>query len=139
DYYSRLKKFEKFQMIPHVVEDGFIEEQADIIFECSGSNQSVAATFKQLKKGGSAVVVALYEQETQLFLTDIVRSECAIIPSYGSDPIDYEEAVQVLNKHAEQLEEIIHYYPFAQVKNAFEDGVQQKVLKPVIHINENDQ
>lgn len=139
DYHSRLKNFEKFQMIPHVVEDGFIEEQADIIFECSGSNQSVAATFKQLKKGGSAVVVALYEQETQLFLTDIVRSEWSIIPSYGSDPIDYEEAVQVLNKHAEQLEEIIDYYPFAQVKNAFEDGFQQKVLKPVIHIKENDQ
>lgn len=137
DYHNRLKKFKKFQMIPNVVEDGLIGEEADIVFECSGSNQSVDATFKKLKKGGSVVVVALFEQKTSLFLTDIVRSEWSIIPSYGSDPADYEETVQVLNKHAENLEEIIHYYPFAQVKNAFEDGIQQNVLKPVIQITED--
>lgn len=137
DYDSRLKEFERFKMIPHIAEDGLIDEKVDVIFECSGSNHAVASTFKQLKKGGSAVIVAMYEQETELFLTDIVRNEWSIIPTYGSDPVDYEEALQLLKKHSAQIKDIISYYPFYKVKDAFEDGLNQKVLKPVIEINEN--
>lgn len=135
DFESRLKKFEPFNMIPHVVEDGLIDEKVDVIFECSGSKQAVISMFDQLKKGGSAVVVALYEQESELFLTNLVRNEWMLIPSYGSDPVDYDEAIQVLKKHAAKIKDIINYYPFNQVKRAFEDGLHQEVLKPVLEID----
>ena len=136
DQASRLQQFTAFDMETHIIEDGLVAEKADIIFECSGSTEGVEAVFQQLKKGGQAVFVALYEEASTLFLTDLVRKEWPIIPSYGSDPADYEEAISILTKYADQLEGLMSYYPFEQVDLAFQDSLQQQVLKAVIAIND---
>jgi len=135
DELTRLNKFREFNLLTHIVDEGLITEQADIVFECSGSNAGVSSTFKQLKKGGKAVFVALYEEDSSIFLTDLVRKEWPIIPSYGSDPTDYEEALSILTKYANQLEGLMSYYPFEQVGEAFQDSLQQKVFKAIITIN----
>lgn len=135
DYETRLAKFKRFHMIPIVAEQGRIDEKVDVVFECSGSNHAVTATFKQLKKGGKAVVVALYEQETEIFLTHLVRNEWDIITSYGSNPVDYDDAICILKKYKHQLKSVMSYYPFEKTKEAFEDGIHQQVLKPIISMN----
>lgn len=133
---TRLNKFREFEMLTHIVEEDLMKEQADIVFECSGSNAGVTSAFQHLKKGGKAVFVALYEEESSIFLTDLVRKEWPIIPSYGSDPTDYEEAIAILTKYADQLEGLMSYYPFEQVDLAFQDSLQQQVLKAIIAIND---
>jgi len=135
DEVTRLNKFREFNMLTHIVEKGLITEQADIVFECSGSNAGVTSAFQQLKKGGKAVFVALYEEDSSIFLTDLVRKEWPIIPSYGSDPTDYEEAISILTKYADQLEGLMSYYLFEQVDLAFQDSLQQQILKAIIVIN----
>lgn len=135
DYENRLKKFEKFQLIPHIAEHGLLKEKVDVVFECSGSNLAVQSSFQQLKKGGAAVIVALYEQVSEIFLSSIVRNEWMIIPSYGCDPNDYKESLRILKKYSEQLKEIMSYYPFDNADQAFIDGLHQKVLKPIIKIS----
>ncbi|WP_066292410.1 zinc-dependent alcohol dehydrogenase [Bacillus sp. FJAT-29937] len=136
DYKSRLSKCQTFGVIPHIVESGNLDEKVDIVFECSGSNIAVKSGFRSLKKGGKAVLVALYEHETTLFLTELVRSEILINTSYGSNPEDYDEAFSVLDSLSEKLIDIMTIYPLTEVTQAFEDGLNQEVLKPILAISE---
>ncbi|MEI3606635.1 alcohol dehydrogenase catalytic domain-containing protein [Pseudogracilibacillus sp. SE30717A] len=132
DYENRLSKFNSFGMIPHIVEDGLVSKKVDFIFECSGSNLAVLNSFQQLKKGGIAVFVALYEQKTNIFFTELVRNEWSIITSYGCNPVDYELALSVLKKYSSTLKELVTYYSFDSINEAINDGLNQRVLKPVI-------
>ncbi|MDQ0219150.1 hypothetical protein ELQ35_11945 [Peribacillus cavernae] len=135
DYENRLSKCRTFGVIPHIVESGNLEEKVDIVFECSGSNAAVKSGFRSLKKGAKAVFVALYEHETTLFLTELVRSEVSIITSYGCNPDDYSMAFSVLDSLSEKLIDVMTIYPLAEVAQAFEDGLNQVVLKPMLAIN----
>ncbi|WP_028391989.1 zinc-dependent alcohol dehydrogenase [Bacillus cihuensis] len=135
DYESRLSKCKTFGVIPHIVKSGNLEEKVDMVFECSGSNAAVKTGFHSLKKGGNAIFVALYEHETTLFLTELVRNEVSIITSYGCDPNDYQVAFSVLASLAEKLSDVIKMYPLSEVNQAFKDGMNQVVLKPMLSIN----
>ena len=134
DYDERLSKCEQFNMIPHIAESGLLQEKVDVLFECSGSNAAIQSGFQQLKKGGRAVFVALYEELTTLFLTDLVRNEWPIITSYGCDPKDYDSALSILEKYSDSLKDILSYYSIEDVNQAFQDGLNQKVLKPILKI-----
>ncbi|PGY15295.1 zinc-binding dehydrogenase [Bacillus sp. AFS031507] len=135
DYESRLSKCQSFGVTSHIVESGNLEEKVDIVFECSGSSAAVRSGFGSLKKGGKAIFVALYEHETTLFLTELVRNEVLINTSYGCNPEDYNEAFEVLNSLSEKLMDIMTIYPLTDVSQAFEDGLNQVVLKPVLAIS----
>lgn len=137
DYENRLSKCLDFGIIPHVVERGALQEKVDILFECSGSNAAIKSGFNSLKKGGKAVFVALYEETTNLFLTDLVRNEWPILTSYGCNPVDFDVALEVLSKYAELLDNIVSVYPLQETSKAFQDGLNQKVLKPILRINED--
>lgn len=132
DYEHRLSKFESFNMIPTIVGKDFPDEKVNIVFECSGSTLAFNQSFSQLKKGGEVIVVALYEKETDIFMTDLVRNEWSMLTSYGSDPDDYKEALKILDKYQIKLREMISYFPLENVEEAFTKSFNQKVLKAVL-------
>lgn len=134
DYNTRLSKAVGFGMIPHMSDCSQLTEKVDLLFECSGSTAAVKSGFRNLKKGGRAIFVALYEQTVDLFLTDLVRNEWPIITSYGCDPADYESAYEVLRVNEKELDSIITCYPFREVEKAFVDSLNKDVLKSVILI-----
>lgn len=136
DYESRLKKAEKFGMIPNIIENGVPDETFDVVFECSGANAAFHNAFTNLRKGGRAVVIAMYEQETQLFLTRFIRNEWPIITTYGCDPKDYDLTFEIIHKYGDRLKEIAQYFPIEMVNEAFAAGLEQKVLKPIISITQ---
>jgi L-iditol 2-dehydrogenase len=134
DYKHRLSKCKEFGMTPHIADHDYFDKKVDVMFECSGSNKAVKAGFHSLKKGGRAVFVALYEQQTKLFLTELVRNEWSIITSYGCDPTDYEFAFLILKNYQKILNNIITLYPLTNVSQAFKDSLNQDVLKAVLSI-----
>jgi L-iditol 2-dehydrogenase len=87
---------------------------------------------QSLKKGGKAVIIALYEEPLSLFLTTLVRNEWALMASYGCQPQDYRRAIDIIRRVAPQLQDIIAYYPLTQASAAFADAKQQKILKPIL-------
>lgn len=134
DYESRLSKCLDFGITPHIADKKSLTEKIDVVFECSGSNLAVDYGFRHLKKGGKAVIVALYEESTNLFLTHLVRNEWSILTSYGCNPEDYKASFEILIRHSELLKKIISIYPLEKVAQAFRDGIEKKVLKPIISI-----
>lgn len=135
DLESRLKKGEKFDLIPYVATQKSLKRDVDFIFECSGSNAALLNGYNSLKKGGKVVIVALFEESTNIFLTDLVRNEWDIITSYGSDPDDYEYANEILLKYKKELTDLISVYKIEDVRAAFDDSLEKKVLKSVVNIN----
>lgn len=139
DYESRLVKARKFGMETYVSGQDQLKEKVDMIFECSGSSAAVQGSFSYLKKGGKAIFVALYEKDVNLFLTDLVRNEWPIITSYGCDPVDYENALEVLREYEDELESIITAYPLSKVNQAFIDSINKDVLKSILSIGEKQE
>ncbi|GMA63496.1 alcohol dehydrogenase catalytic domain-containing protein [Alicyclobacillus fastidiosus] len=132
DYENRLSKCLDFGITPHIADKSSLSEKVDIVFECSGSNVAVKNGFNNLKKGGRAVFVALYEQDTNLFLTQLVRNEWPIITSYGCGPVDYVSAFNILQKYQNKLNNVVGFYPLSKVNQAFDNSLNQDVLKAVL-------
>jgi L-iditol 2-dehydrogenase len=136
DYEYRLSKVNNFGMTALIADKQKLEVPIDYIFECSGSSAALKTGFNTLKKGGEIVVVALYEQETRLFLTDLVRNEWSLLTSYGSDPVDYNGASKLLIEYKDQLREIVSFFPMVEAEQAFTESLNQNVLKAIIYNQE---
>lgn len=134
DFESRLKKCIDYGIQPFVAGKDKLDEKVDIFFECSGSSSGVESGLKMLKKGGRGVIVALYEHPTSIFLTPFVRSEVQILTSYGSNPHEYVESMKILEYFGETLNQFISIYSLNEVRDAFQSGLNQRVLKPMINI-----
>lgn len=136
DYEFRLSRAGEFGMDIHVADRESFTQKPEILFECSGSSAAVSSGISRLKKGGKAIIVALYEQTANLFLTDLVRNEWPIITSYGCDPIDYEEAFHHLRENQTKLLQMISYYSLQDTATAFADSLNQIILKAVLLVEE---
>ncbi|TQR18237.1 zinc-dependent alcohol dehydrogenase [Psychrobacillus soli] len=134
DYEKRLSKAESWGVKSHVVGETDMEEKVDVIFECSGSSNALLMNTKVLKKNGKIMLVALYEHPTEVFFTPVVRNEWSIIPSYGSDPNEYKEALQFIQKHQEELKALPTYYDLENITQAFTDSLNKQVMKAIIKI-----
>jgi L-iditol 2-dehydrogenase len=133
DYEARLKHASKFGMETYIVgESNPLPEKVDVLIECSGSHKALDQGLGVIKKGGKAVLVAIYEEKVNLFLTSLVRHEISLLGSYGSKSDEYSRALQVIQRYSSQLEDIITVYPLSDAPKAFEDALHQKVLKPIL-------
>ncbi|MFD4819867.1 zinc-dependent alcohol dehydrogenase [Peribacillus butanolivorans] len=138
DWEYRLSHADRFGIETEIAEDTSNKKKDfDIIFECSGSSLAAETGVFRLKKGGTYVLVALYEQEVKFPVNILVRGKMKILTSYGSDSHDFKEAFHLLSEYQEQLKTIISIYPLEDGALAFSDAKQQKALKPIIKIPSN--
>jgi L-iditol 2-dehydrogenase len=136
DWEYRLRYAELFGIETEIVEDTANKKKDfDMIFECSGSSIAAETGILRLKKGGTFVLVALYEQEVKFPVNNMVRGEINILPSYAYDRNDFQQAFDLLNEHQEKFKNIISIYPLENGPQAFADARQQKVLKPILKMS----
>lgn len=132
DKEKRLNQVIPWGGIPHIIGENQIEEQVDIIFECSGASNALFSNTSLLKKSGKIILVALYEKPTEFFFTPLVRNEWSLIPSYGSDPEDFKIAIDFIVENQEILKSLPKFYPFEEVNQAFLDSLQKEVTKAIV-------
>ncbi|BCJ85586.1 zinc-binding dehydrogenase [Effusibacillus dendaii] len=135
DKEARLRHASSFGMKPFIMgESDNTTEKVDLLFECSGSPGGIRDGLERLKKGGRAVMVALYEHDITLPLTKAVRNEWELLTSYGCQPSDYVRSFSILKQLKSQLQNVVSVYPIAMARQAFDDALQQKVLKPILNV-----
>lgn len=132
DKEKRLSKVISWGGIPHIIGQDQIDEQVDVIFECSGASSALFSNTSLLKKSGKIVLVALYEKATEFFFTPLVRNEWTLIPSYGSDPEDFKKAIHLILENQEILRTLPQFYEFEEVNQAFTDSLNKEVTKAII-------
>lgn len=132
DKEKRLSKVISWGGIPHIIGQDQIDDQVDVIFECSGASSALFSNTSLLKKSGKIVLVALYEKTTEFFFTPLVRNEWTLIPSYGSDPEDFKKAIKLIVENQEILRTLPQFYEFEEVNQAFTDSLNKEVTKAII-------
>ena len=67
--------------------------------------------------------------------TALVRWERRITTSYGSDPSDYDGAIELLMSGEIPVEALVTRYGLEQAFDAYQDAAASRVLKPVVVCN----
>lgn len=107
-------------------------EKVDLTFECAGNETATRAALDGVVKGGTVVLVALYSGPIALELAWAVRRELSIQATYAGTWLDFERSIAFLQSGAVRVEPLITTYPLAEGVRAFEDALEQRVLKPVL-------
>jgi L-iditol 2-dehydrogenase len=110
-------------------------EKVDVTFECAGVGGSFRAALDSVFKGGTIVLVALYGGPVEAELAWVVRRELSILASYAASWFDYERSISFLQSGAVRAGPLITTYPLAEGERAFDDALNQRVLKPVLVTN----
>ena len=137
DWAYRLKVAESLG-IPTIVADDHETDIGcfDVVFECSGSTTGTELIIPSINKAGILVLVALYDRDLHINVNHLVRSQINIVTSYGSNLTDYHAALRFIERHQIAVSKLIKAYSLEEGQQAFDDALAQKVLKPIIQINE---
>lgn len=134
DLEGRLNKAKVFDLNIHINDDSQYDKMFDYIFECSGASSAFEKSINQIRKGGTAVLVALYKNDMTLSPNTLVRREIDILGSYASNVKDFEKSLKLLVTKQEGFKELIKFYSLENGAIAFSEANKQKVLKPVLQI-----
>lgn len=104
------------------------------IVEASGSIHAFKDALSLITRGGEIVVFGIYARTFECDLTYLVRNEIQIATSYTSNASHYEQALELLESRAIDIKALIQTYPFENYQEAFEDAINQRVMKPVLII-----
>ena len=107
----------------------------DRAFEAVGSENTLVQSLKVLKKGGSAIVVGIFEdQEVRIPANLFIQKEISLLGSQGYC-WDFQTALELLEKRMINLKEMItHVLPLSSLQKGFEllMDPKNKAIKVVI-------
>lgn len=102
----------------------------DVVFDTTGHHTGVEIAAEHVRKGGQIVVVGLPGEESELFLTPLVRGEVDLNTSYGSEWRNFEQALRLMENDTIDPGAIVDEYPTDDPVTAFEDFLSGTVCKP---------
>ncbi|CAM3880307.1 alcohol dehydrogenase catalytic domain-containing protein [Alkalicoccus chagannorensis] len=104
--------------------------------ECSGAASVFDFIPDVVKKGGTCTVQGLYKEAVRIDMTALVRREVSILTSCAYTAQDMKAAIRLLEKRKVEPAAMIQLYRLEDMHEAFEDAVQQKVMKSVFLMGE---
>jgi 2-desacetyl-2-hydroxyethyl bacteriochlorophyllide A dehydrogenase len=110
----------------------------DRVFEAVGLESTLVQSLKVLKKGGSSIVVGIFEeQEVKIPVNLFIQKEIALMGSQGYC-WDFQSALKLLEKGEIHLKELItHVLPLSSLQKGFELLMDPKseAIKVVIKVD----
>ncbi|NQZ58574.1 MAG: alcohol dehydrogenase catalytic domain-containing protein [Lentisphaeraceae bacterium] len=106
----------------------------DLLIECSGVPQMLAAAGLSVKLGGDICVIATYPGTVALDGSLFTRSAHNMRGSMGSSKKDFEIAQKLLVQDLIPIDKYVTFYEFDDVMQAFEDSITAKTVKAVVKI-----
>lgn len=107
-------------------------EGADIVYECAGRAESLAACWKAVKKEGTLVPVGMYPGPIETDMSSISMKELRVIGTYGYVWTSWRRTVKLLAEGKIDAERLVsHVYPLERYAEAFratQDGTAVKVV-----------
>ncbi|NHN49442.1 alcohol dehydrogenase catalytic domain-containing protein [Halostella sp. JP-L12] len=122
-------------------EEADVEERAaaftdglgfDVVFDTTGHRSGVEMAADRVRKGGQIVVVGLPGEDSELFMTPLVRGEVDLNTSYGSTWRNFEQALRLMERGEIAVDEIVDdSFDVADPDAAFEAFLASETCKPV--------
>lgn len=104
----------------------------DVIFDTTGHHTGLEMAAQHVRKGGQIVVVGLPGDDSEIFMTPLVRAEVDINTSYGSHWRNFEQALRLMEQGVLPIDEIIDDSVSIDAPDAaFESFLASESCKPV--------
>ena len=114
----------------HEVVDSTDGVGADVVIVAAGSGRALTEACGLVRKGGKILNLAIYPKPVELTVTNLVRSEVALLGTFGSNWKNYEEAMELAVNHDVVLEPLVtHRYPIDEAHSAFEKAKAKEGCK----------
>jgi L-iditol 2-dehydrogenase len=112
-----------------------IAEPVDLVLECSGAAAALDAALYVVKRGGGITLVGMPNGPVPLDLTQALRAEIALRPTYFGTWHEFERALRLLADKTIPANQLIAPYTLDHAVDAFDDALKQQVLKPLVKPN----
>lgn len=104
----------------------------DVIFDTTGHHTGIEMAVDNVRRGGQVVPVGLPEEDSEFFLTPLVRGEVQIDCSYGAKRRNFQQALRLMDQSVVDPAGLIDdSYAISDPETAFEDFLSGEALKPV--------
>ncbi len=113
-------------------------DKADVILECVGVEETITQAIANARKGTPIVVVGVFGKKPPVDLAMVQNNELSLIGTLMYQRADYECAIDLVARHAIQLDELItHRFPFEAYLEAYQviEASQGKYLKVMIELD----
>jgi L-iditol 2-dehydrogenase len=109
----------------------------DVVFDTTGHRGGIEMASEQVRKGGQVVVVGLPGDESNLFMTPLVRGEVDLNTSYGSMWRNFEQALRLMERGEIAVDKIVDTsYSRDDPDAAFDAFLESKTCKPVFQFDD---
>ncbi|MCB2190807.1 MAG: alcohol dehydrogenase catalytic domain-containing protein [Deltaproteobacteria bacterium] len=105
---------------------------ADLFIEASGAVPALKSGFSLVRRGGTILIVALYNREMTWFPSPAVRDELSLLLSYASTMRDYQQAISLMADQAMDFSALAQQFPLENAEDAFQEALAGQLLKPVL-------
>ncbi len=112
-------------------------DQADVILECVGSQETISQAIEFARKGSVIIVVGVFGKKPCVDLGLVQDRELTLIGTLMYQKRDYERAIQLMGQGLLNLDGMItHRFPFAAYAEAYQaiDESKGKYLKVMIEL-----
>ena len=104
----------------------------DVVFDTTGHHSGVEVAAEQVRKGGQIVVVGLPGEESELFMTPLVRGEVDLNTSYGSTWRNFEQALRLMEGGEIAIGDIVDdSFSVEEPEAAFDAFLSSETCKPL--------
>lgn len=104
----------------------------DVVFDTTGHHSGAEMAADNVRRGGQIVVVGIPADPSEITMTSLVRGEVDLNTSYGSKHRNFQQALRLMEEGVIDPEKLIDTsYSVDDPKEAFEDFLEAKTLKPV--------
>lgn len=137
----RLSLLENMGIETISVEDEDLKQRADaftdgrgfdVVFDTTGHKSGIEIAVDCVRKGGQIVVVGLPGDQSEVFVTPLVRGEVDVNTSYGSTWTNFEQALRLMERGAISIDDIIDdSFSVSDPGAAFDAFLASETCKPV--------
>ena len=109
-----------------------LTEPVDLVVECSGAAPALDAALHVVKRGGAITLIGMPSGPIPLDLTQALRAEISLRPTYFGTWSDFERALALLADNTIPAAQLVAPYALDNAVDAFTDALAQRVLKPLV-------
>jgi len=104
----------------------------DVVFDTTGHRSGAEVAADHVRKGGQIVVVGLPSEESELFMTPLVRGEVDLNTSYGSTWRNFEQALRLMEGGEIAIGDIVDTsFSVDDPTAAFDAFLDSETCKPI--------
>lgn len=110
--------------------------EADGVFMTSGSDKAINTALKYVRNGGKILVFSSTPNNWGYANNEIYYRELTVLGSYSPAPIDLQDSLNLLRSGQVKVKDLSTVYKLDDIQQAFDDTMNNRIMKAYIKIKE---